>query len=65
MELTRDKKRCNDTNMVPNTGTVLHDSDLLSHIFSQQCPEIGKAGLIPFQEELKELKAIGPENGKA
>ena len=64
MDVTKDKKRCNDSNVVPNVGSILNDSDLLSHMFSQQCFQVDKVGLTHFRDKLKELKAIGAENSK-
>lgn len=43
--MTKDKKRYNDSDMVPNTGSVLSDTGLLSYMFSQQSYEAGKARL--------------------
>lgn len=64
MDVTKDNKRCNNSNVVPNMGSILNDSDLLSHMFSQPCFQVDKVGLTHFRDELKELKAIGPENSK-
>lgn len=64
MDVTKDNKRCNDPYVVPNMGSISNDSDLLSHMFSQPCFQVDKVGLTHFRDELKELKAIGPENGK-
>lgn len=64
MDLTRDKKSYHDSNVMLNTGSVFSDSDLLSHMVSQQSFDIDKAGGTHFWDELKELKVIGPEKGK-